>query len=354
MAELRLENLSKSFPGTRQVRAVQDISFNADSGECVAVLGPSGAGKSTILRLIAGLETPTAGRILIDGEAVENRRSAERQVGMAFQYPALLPQLSVGENLRLGPKLRGQNDAEARVSDMADLLALKPLLARRPETLSGGEQQRVALGRALVARPRVLLLDEPLASLDPLARVELRDVIRRIQKELRLTTLYVSHDQAEAAAVADRIVLLRAGSLQQFSTPRELYSNPGNLFCARFYGLDGLNLLPVKLSQRGSAWVAEADTVVFPLPREPRRLSGDLAIAFRPSAAKIALGAGQWLLTGFQDLGWIQILRLTHEDKEIVVQSSNDLTPQTGRSLKIEVDPNALFLFDRGTGERLL
>jgi len=354
MAELRLENLSKTFPGKNQVRAVEAISFTANSGECVALLGLSGAGKSTILRLVAGLETPTNGRILIDGSAVEQRPPAERQVSMAFQYPALLPQLSVGENLRLGPKLRGRKTADAQVAEISELLSLKALLARKPETLSGGEQQRVALGRALVTHPRVLLLDEPLANLDPLARVELRQVIRRIQKELRLTTLYVTHDQAEAAAVADRIVLLQAGTLQQFSTPRDLYHNPRNLFVARFYGVDGLNLLPVKLSRRGTQCVAEAGTVIFHLSGEPRHSSGNLVIGFHPSAARISSTEGPWVLKEVQDLGWTRILLLTHKEKEINVQSRADSALHAGRSLSIEVDPGALFVFDPGTGERLL
>jgi multiple sugar transport system ATP-binding protein len=352
MAELRLENLSKTFPGKTQVRAVENVSFTASPGECVALLGPSGGGKSTILRLVAGLETPTSGGILIDGVAVENSAPADRQVSMAFQYPALLPQLNVAENLRLGPKLRGQKDIDSRVAEIADLLSLNALLARKPETLSGGEQQRVALGRALIVKPRVLLLDEPLASLDPLARVELREVIHRIQKELRLTTLYVTHDQTEAAAIADRIALLHGGALQQISTPRESYSDPRNLFAARFFGLDRLNLVRAKLVQRANEWLAEADGIKVQLNGTPLRTIGDLAIGFRPSAIRISEN-GEWTVKGCRDFGWTRTLCLGCATVEIVAEDRGS-SLQPGKRMGVEIDSSAIFLFDLESGDRLL
>jgi len=353
MAELRLENLSKIFPGKLPTPAVQDLSLMVQAGECIALLGPSGAGKSTILRLIAGLEKPTAGQILIDGQSVENTAPGARELSMAFQYPALLPQLTVDENLRLGPRLRRQKNIDRAVVQTAELLGITPLLSRKPETLSGGEQQRVALGRALVAKPRVLLLDEPLASLDPLARIELREVIRRIQHELRLTTVYVTHDQAEAAAVADRIALLRDGTLQQFATAREMYLNPRNLFVAQFFGPDGLNLLRTTVSCRGGQCYAEVDAARFQLPAPPIRTTGQLAIAFRPSSVRVSTGEGAWRLKERRDLGWGNVLVLKCGPNEITVhQSSSDLC--IGDSASVQINPNGIHVLDLASGERLL
>jgi ABC-type sugar transport system ATPase subunit len=352
MSELRLENVSKTFPGKTRVRAVENVSFTLSSGECVALLGPSGAGKSTILRLVAGLETPTTGRILIGGHAVENSAPADRQVGMAFQYPALLPQLNVAENLRLGPKLRGQQDIDSCVAEMAGLLSLNALLTRKPETLSGGEQQRVALGRALIAKPRVLLLDEPLASLDPLARIELRELIHAIQKKLGLTTLYVTHDQTEAAAVADRIALLHEGTLQQLSTPRELYFDPRNLFAARFFGLDRLNLVGANVVQRANQWFAETGDINVELRGTPARTMGDLAIGFRPSAIRISAN-GKWTVKERRDFGWTRTLRLACATSEITAEDSGN-SLELGNNVKVEIDSRAVFLFDLRNGERLL
>jgi multiple sugar transport system ATP-binding protein len=355
MAELRLESLTKVFPGKNQVRAVQSLSLQVNSGECVALLGPSGAGKSTILRLIAGLEQATAGEVFIDGASVRNLTAAAREVSMAFQYPALLPQLTVEQNLELGPKLRGLKEIGARVSRIAELLGIGSLLARKPETLSGGEQQRVALGRALIAEPRILLLDEPLASLDPLARTELREVIRRVQRELGLTTLYVTHDQGEAAAVADRIALLREGALQQFATARELYLEPKSLFSARFFGADGLNLLKTTVSPRDSGWIAQVAKTFFPLARNPARTTGNLSVGFRPSSVRIvAADHGAWTLQEIRDLGWTNSLQLVCSEHRIfsVHAGEGQLFP-VGARFNVEVEPDRTFLFDLETGERL-
>ena len=246
MPGLRIENLSKSFSTKRaRVTALDRLSLDVYDGELLVVLGPSGCGKTTLLRIIAGLDQPDAGEITLDSNPLLRTPAKDRNVGFAFQYPALLPQLTVEQNISLGPKLRGVNSSERdnRTQRLAKLLGITDLLPRLPETLSGGQQQRVSLARALATDPKLLLLDEPLANLDPTSRIELRDAIRSVQRQLRVTTIYVTHDQSEAAAIAERIAILRGGSLQQFGISPELYRDPANLFVAEFFAPERPNLL---------------------------------------------------------------------------------------------------------------
>lgn len=259
-ARLQLRGLSKTFPlKPHPVCAVDGLDLELRSGEILVLLGPSGCGKTTTLRLIAGLETPTAGQVFIDGHDVTSTPPQARQLGMVFQSPALYPQMTVAENLGLGLKLRKApaDQIRARVMEIATLTRLESLLQRRPAELSGGEQQRVALGRALVAKPLVLLLDEPLASLDPMSRLELRDEIRRFQRACGIPMIYVTHDQQEAMALGDRIAILNQGRLQQAGTAADLYFEPANLFVARFLGHPPINLIPVRIDATGRmSWTA--------------------------------------------------------------------------------------------------
>ena len=263
MAKLLLENVLKTFPGARgaaSVTAVDRFSIEVQDGKLLVLLGPSGCGKTTLLRLIAGLDEPGSGRILLDGQELGRTPPQKRPIGMAFQYPALLPQLTVRQNVGLGPKLRGVPEAEtqARVTHLAGLLRIADLLDRLPETLSGGQQQRVSLARALANQPSVLLLDEPLANLDPVSRSELRDAIRAVQQKLAITTIYVTHDQAEAAAIADEIAIMNRGTIEQVGTALELYRDPLSLFVAEFFDPDKPNIFPAaikigRLSPRGAS-----------------------------------------------------------------------------------------------------
>jgi multiple sugar transport system ATP-binding protein len=240
MARLILHHVTKDFPGREPIRAVDDLSLEVQRGELLVLLGPSGCGKTTTLRLIAGLEQVSSGRIFLGGEGIEEKPARDRNVAVAFQYPALLPQLNVFQNLTLGLTLRGfdENDATDRVQSISDSFGLTDLLGRKPETLSGGQQQRVALARAMVTEPMLFLLDEPLANLDPPTRIELREALRSVQKELRRTAIYVTHDQHEAAALGDRIALMNAGRLEQIGIVRRIFSWPGfsgpnrSIFCA--------------------------------------------------------------------------------------------------------------------------
>ncbi len=271
MSAIRLENVSKHWDC---IRAVDAVSFSADAGSFVVLLGPSGCGKSTTLRLIAGLDTPTHGTIHLGGRDVTLAPPAQRGIAMVFQSYALFPHLTVEENITFGLEVR-RVDAEERrrrLARVAELLGLGALLARKPSQLSGGQQQRVALGRAIIAEAPVCLMDEPLSNLDAQLRGEMRREIRALQRRLGITMVYVTHDQTEAMTMADRIVLMRAGRVEQNGTPEELYERPATAFTASFIGAPPRNLMKdaahaglvgvrpedVRLSSDGLAAVVES------------------------------------------------------------------------------------------------
>ncbi|MBJ3783284.1 ABC transporter ATP-binding protein [Devosia sediminis] len=238
---LRVDNLSKSY-GANQV--VKGVSFGFDKGEFISLLGPSGCGKTTILRMIAGFETPNGGAIHVDGKDITGLRPNERKLGMVFQAYALFPNLTVGDNIAFGLKVAGvpREQRRARVDEMLKLIGLPGYDKRYPYEMSGGQQQRVALARAIAPRPRLLLLDEPLSALDAKIRVSLREQIRAIQRELGITTVFVTHDQEEALSISDRVVVMNAGNIEQLGTPHDIYNRPATRFAATFVG--HLNALP--------------------------------------------------------------------------------------------------------------
>jgi sn-glycerol 3-phosphate transport system ATP-binding protein len=242
--QIELEKVSKSWGG---VQAVDQVSFTAPAGELLVVLGPSGCGKSTVLRLIAGLETVSAGAIRIEGKDVTGLPPAKRNLSMVFQSYALFPHLSVAENIVFGLKVRklAAAERERRLARAMELLGLQGLLLRKPAELSGGQRQRVALGRAIVSEAPVCLMDEPLSNLDAKLRHEMRREIRTLQQRLGITMIYVTHDQVEAMTMADKIALLNAGRIEQFAPPEELYARPATVFAAGFIGTPPMNLLPL-------------------------------------------------------------------------------------------------------------
>ncbi len=246
MSLIEIDAVGKSWGPTT---ALQSMSLRIEPGSFCVLLGPSGCGKSTTLRIIAGLESATSGRVLIDGHDVTHRPPAQRGIAMVFQNYALFPHLSVGQNIGFGLSVRKVPKAEAaqRVAQAADMLGLSHLLERRPAQLSGGQQQRVALGRALVAQARVCLMDEPLSNLDAQLRQEMRTELRELQQRLGLTVVYVTHDQTEAMSMADQVVLLNQGRVEQCAAPRGLYAEPATTFAARFIGTPPMNL--VRLDQ---------------------------------------------------------------------------------------------------------
>ena len=255
MAGIKLDGVYKVYAGGTQ--AVSDLSLDIEDGEFMVFVGPSGCGKTTALRMIAGLEDISSGTVSIGGTAVNDKPPKDRDVAMVFQNYALYPHLSVRDNIGFGLKLRRVDKAEiaSRVEHAADLLGLTEYLDRRPKALSGGQRQRVAMGRAIVREPQAFLMDEPLSNLDAKLRVQMRSEILRLQKDLGVTTVYVTHDQVEAMTMGDRVAVMKKGVLQQVDAPQVLYDNPVNLFVAGFIGSPAMNLVEAELTIADRAWV---------------------------------------------------------------------------------------------------
>lgn len=251
MSHLRLEKLNKRYSEHAQV--IKSLDLQVNSGEFIVIVGPSGCGKSTLLRMIAGLEDISAGSMYIDGTYVNDDTPSERGIGMVFQSYALYPHMSVYQNMAFGLELAGKSKEEidAKVQNSARILQLEPLLQRRPKDLSGGQRQRVAIGRAIAREPKLFLFDEPLSNLDAALRVQMRMEIANLHKRLGSTIIYVTHDQVEAMTLADRIVVLNKGNIEQVGTPLELYDHPANEFVAQFIGSPKMNLIPASLVQAG-------------------------------------------------------------------------------------------------------
>ena len=285
MSFLKIENLRKSF-GANQV--VEHFDLSVARGEFVSFLGPSGCGKTTTLRMVAGFETPTSGSIKIDGQDVTHLRPNQRNVGMVFQSYALFPNMTVAQNVAFGLKVANRPAAEiaARVEEMLNLIKLPQLGGRYPYQLSGGQQQRVALARALAIKPQVLLLDEPLSALDAKIRVSLREEIRAVQRQLGITTIYVTHDQEEALSMSDRIVVMNEGRVEQIGTPFEIYNQPRTRFVASFVGT--LNILKGKvIDAAGGRIEVDGQEIIASRGIPDGRAGETRSVALRPEAASL-------------------------------------------------------------------
>ena len=267
MAKLSLRNVQKTYPGGTQV--VHGIDMEIADGEFIVIVGPSGCGKSTLLRMVAGLETITGGEVHIGEKVVNDLEPADRDIAMVFQNYALYPHMSVYDNMAYGLKIRGMAKAEIeqRVKHAAGILELAPLLERKPRALSGGQRQRVAMGRAIVREPAVFLFDEPLSNLDAKLRVQMRLELKDLHRRLKTTSLYVTHDQVEAMTLADRMMVLNGGRVEQIGTPMEVYARPASTFVAGFIGSPPMNLVPVTRDGAGQG-AAGGDTQMRVVPKE--------------------------------------------------------------------------------------
>src|SRR5437867_4897286 len=266
MAEVIFDKVDKVYDN--DVHAVQDLSLEIRDGEFVVLVGPSGCGKTTALRMVAGLEDITDGKVSIGGRVVNDLTPKERDIAMVFQNYALYPHLSVSDNIGFGLRLRKtpKNVVDERIAWAAKLLGLTPYLHRRPKELSGGQRQRVAMGRAIVRQPQVFLMDEPLSNLDAKLRVQMRAEIARIQQEMSVTTIYVTHDQVEAMTMGDRVAVLRKGELQQVDPPQRLYENPANLFVASFIGSPAMNIFEATIERSDSSLAVKLGDQELPIP----------------------------------------------------------------------------------------
>ncbi len=392
MAEIVFEGVTKRYPGGHE--AVRDLDLTIAEGEFLVLVGPSGCGKSTALRMVAGLEDISEGRILIGGEVANDLSPRDRNIAMVFQSYALYPHLTVAENIGFGLRVRGMPKAEiaAKVRAAAEILELDALLSRKPPQLSGGQRQRVAMGRAIVREPAAFLMDEPLSNLDARLRVQMRGEIARIQKLAGITTIYVTHDQVEAMTMGDRVAVLNHGELQQLGLPRALYHGPANLFVASFIGSPQMNFLEARLvgDHAGARLFLGTHLIRLPLTFLEARpaLAGykdkTLVAGIRPEAlvclpADDDVGADRPLgvVAFVEDLGATLLVHLDLDvpppsigaDK-VAASDEETITRQAGRSrvravfdgraavkpgdrLAIDIDVERLHLFDPATGNAI-
>ncbi|WP_372612138.1 ABC transporter ATP-binding protein [Aquicoccus sp.] len=338
---IRLESIVKRWDDTV---ALDQVHINVAPGSFTALLGPSGCGKSTLLRIVAGLEQASAGRVMIGEEDVTDRPADKRDLSMVFQSYALFPHLSVAENIIFGLRTRGvkRSERQARLERVAHLLGLEALLERKPSALSGGQQQRVALGRAVIAERSICLMDEPLSNLDAKLRQTMRTELRALQRELGFTMLYVTHDQVEAITMADRVVLMNAGRVEQAATPGELYERPATTFAARFIGTPPMNLIPA--GAFGQAGL-----------RLERALGAAVQVGIRPEAMHPAHGAGtfEMRVTGVEYLGADALVQGRIGEAPAQMRVPGHAMPEVGSTVAVSVAADEFHVFDAGTGARI-
>jgi multiple sugar transport system ATP-binding protein len=350
MASVEVFNVRKSF-GSFEV--LHGVSISVDDGEFVILVGPSGCGKSTLLRMVAGLESVTSGELRIDGRLVNDVPPKERDIAMVFQNYALYPQMTVAKNMSFSLELarRPKEEIAEKVNKAADILGLMPLLERYPRQLSGGQRQRVAMGRAIVRDPAVFLFDEPLSNLDAKLRVQMRAEIKALQQRLESTTVYVTHDQIEAMTMADKIVVMHDGAVEQIGSPLELYDRPANLFVAGFIGSPAMNFIAGRLEGGEPPTLATASGVKVPLSNTPQAAPGsEIIMGVRPE--HVSLGGPQAmsaLITVIEPTGYetVVIAKFAGQDMTCVLRERLNGRPGDRIGLTFE---GPLHFFDAQTG----
>ncbi len=354
MAEIRVENLHKAFD---QFVAVEDSSFTIANGEFFVMLGPSGCGKTTTLRMIAGLELPTSGRILLDGDDVTFNRAAERDIAFVFQLFALYPHMNVRKNIGFPLKCQGTPRAEIRqrVEEIAKLLRIDHLLDKPVSGLAGGDRQRVALGRAIVRRPKAFLMDEPLGTLDTEFRDLMCNELRQLHDRIGATTVYVTHDQLEAMAMADKIVVMNHGVIEQFGDPQSIYDRPASMYVADFIGSPPMNFLGFRSAlEQGTREIhMNGAPIEIPEVRESQP-EADLVLGVRPE--HIGLDADSPLrgaVFGTEYLGTTQIVTLDTEHGRLKARTPANVTLKPGEPVGLSLRSHRLSLFDRHSGRAI-
>jgi multiple sugar transport system ATP-binding protein len=358
MATVRFEEAQRWYPGTDRP-AVPGISLEIEDGEFMVLVGPSGCGKSTTLRMLAGLEEVNKGKIFIGDREITNTPPKDRDIAMVFQNYALYPHMSVADNMGFAlkmAKIPGE-ERRRRVEEAANILGLTEYLERKPKALSGGQRQRVAMGRAIVRQPQVFCMDEPLSNLDAKMRVQTRTDIAKLQADLGVTTVYVTHDQIEAMTMGDRVAVMKDGLLQQVDTPLALYDKPVNLFVAGFIGSPQMNLL------KASAKDGKAQIGSYLVPVDPAaaaKMQGNITVGVRPEAWRL-VGDGESGLpvnvTVIEDLGADAFVYGTSDvegtPNNIIIRVSGRDHPKKGETMYVTTDPQNVHVFDTDTGDRL-
>ncbi len=364
---VKLVNLTKKFGN---VTALDNLNLEVGKGEFVALLGPSGCGKSTTLYLIAGIYKPTSGYIYFDDKIVNDLEPKDRNVGMVFQNYALYPHMTVYDNIAFSLKIKKypKQEIDRRVREVAKMLHIENLLDRKPAQLSGGQQQRVALARAIVKEPNIFLMDEPLSNLDAKLRIEMRTELKRLQSELKVTTIYVTHDQMEAMTMADRIAVMNEGKLQQYGKPEELYNRPANIFVADFIGSPPINLIPVELRKTAERIILKTPFGDIVVRDEGLRKAletieeKEYIMGIRPEhlslTRKATTDEGKTGLAGkvlaIEPLGKELQLDIGNDEHLIRVLAPVNVGVRVGERIVLGVDENRILIFDKRTGKLLV
>ena len=374
MAEVKFDHVTRIYPGNTEP-SVDDLNMEIKDGEFLVLVGPSGCGKSTTLRMLAGLEEVNQGSIMIGDTDVTNMQPKDRDIAMVFQNYALYPHMTVADNMGFALKIAGTPKAEIRkrVEEAAKILDLTEYLDRKPKALSGGQRQRVAMGRAIVRKPKVFLMDEPLSNLDAKLRVQTRTQIAALQRQLGVTTLYVTHDQTEALTMGDRIAVIKLGVLQQVGAPTELYDRPANVFVAGFIGSPSMNINTYPVVD-GKAKIGD-DTITLPtevVDKLTAEDGGKIVLGFRPEDASLAsdadpdafkldvlnvedLGSDGYIygniVTGDSDSS--QDTMMSDQNKMTTVRVNPRQLPKVGDTVRIHIDPTKMHLFSPATEMRL-
>lgn len=352
--KITIENISKNF---KNVKAVDDLSVTINDGELVTFLGPSGCGKSTTLFMLAGLYNHDKGNIYFDDLLINNIEAEKRNIGMVFQNYALYPHMTVLKNVLFPLEMQKTPKKESllRAQELLELLKISELKDRKPSQLSGGQQQRVAIARALIKNPAVLLMDEPLSNLDAKLRVETREEIRKLQQHLGITTIFVTHDQDEAASISDRILIMNNGKLQQFDKPREIYNNPNNLFTAKFMGNTPINIFELKKNSEG--FLLEDTSIKFPNIHVLRdRSDEELIVGIRPEHFDICPnGSGdlEAIVDQVEMQGKDNLIVFSMENVKCRCFCPPELTPEVNDKISLSIKEEMVLVFNKSTGHKL-
>lgn len=363
MATVKLENISKIYPG--DVKAVDKANIDIQDQEFVVLVGPSGCGKSTTLRMIAGLEEISEGTLTIDGKVVNDVPPKDRDIAMVFQNYALYPHMSVYDNMAFGLKIRKtpKDEIDKLVKEAAGILGIEKLLDRKPKALSGGQRQRVAVGRAIVRKPKVFLFDEPLSNLDAKLRVQMRAEISSLHNKLKATMVYVTHDQIEAMTMADKIVVMKDGYIQQIGSPLTLYNNPDNLFVAGFIGSPPMNFMPVTLKKEGSKMIADEGEFKIEVPADSisklEKYEGkEVMMGVRPENLRVnPKGSREDSITAkvevIEQLGDEIQLHLVTDKSSIIAKVEPTLTFNVDQDVFFTADEGKVYFFDKETEQAI-